>query len=139
MYHISAQPWIVIFSVGMIFTLYYIFAILLFRKKLEIPKPAETNLIYLFCVLIILDTVISGPGIVSNFLLHKISSGFYGLYLLYWFHSFILCGESVARISLLYCKIILLADFLPVITALSFELYNIYILLNAEKYQTSKL
>ncbi|WP_394667130.1 DUF2339 domain-containing protein [uncultured Chryseobacterium sp.] len=133
MYHISAQPWIVIFSIGMIFTLYYIFAILLFRKKLEIPKPAETNLIYLFCVLIILNTVISGPGIVSNFLLHKVSFGFYGLYLLYWIPFIyiilkVLPGSHFLRLKLSYWLISI-----AFVTALSFELYDIYILLNAEK------
>ncbi|MDN4012960.1 DUF2339 domain-containing protein [Chryseobacterium gambrini] len=139
MYHISSQPWIVIFSVGIIFTLYYIFAILLFRKKLDIPQASATQFIYLFCVLIIIDTAVSGTGIVSNYLLGKISLGFYGLYLLYWIPFIYTILQILPKSNFFKIKLSYWLISVTIITALSFELYNIYILLNAENISGMKV
>lgn len=139
MYHISSQPWIVIFSVGIIFTLYYIFAILLFRKKLDIPQDSATQFMYLFCVLIIIDTAVSGTGIVSNYLLDKISLGFYGLYLLYWIPFIYTILQILPKSNFFKIKLSYWLISVTSITALSFELYNIYILLNAENISGMKV
>jgi len=139
MYHISSQPWIVIFSVGIIFTLYYIFAILLFRKKLDIPQDSATQFMYLFCILIIIDTAISGTGIVSNYLLDKISPGFYGLYLLYWVPFIYIILQILPKSHFFKIKLSYWLISVTFITALSFELYNIYILLNAENISGMKV
>lgn len=139
MYHISSQPWIVIFSVGIIFTLYYIFAILLFRKKLDIPQDSATQFMYLFCVLIIIDTAVSGTGIVSNYLLGKISPGFYGLYLLYWIPFISTILQILPKSHFFKIKLSYWLISVTFITALSFELYNIYILLNAENISGMKV
>lgn len=139
MYHISSQPWIVIFSVGIIFTLYYIFAILLFRKKLDIPKASATQFMYLFCILIIIDTAVSGTGIVSNYLLDKISPGFYGLYLLYWVPFTYTILQILPKSHFFKIKLSYWLISVTFITALSFELYNIYILLNAENISGMKV
>jgi uncharacterized membrane protein len=139
MYHISSQPWIVIFSVGIIFTLYYIFAILLFRKKLDIPQASATQFMYLFCILIIIDTAVSGTGIVSNYLLGKISLGFYGLYLLYWVPFIYIILQILPKSHFFKIKLSYWLISVTFITALSFELYNIYILLNAENISGMKV
>lgn len=139
MYHISSQPWIVIFSVGIIFTLYYIFAILLFRKKLDIPQDSATQFMYLFCVLIIIDTAVSGTGIVSNYLFGKISLGFYGLYLLYWVPFIYTILQILPKSHFFKIKLSYWLISVTFITALSFELYNIYILLNAENISGMKV
>lgn len=139
MYHISSQPWIVIFSVGIIFTLYYIFAILLFRKKLDIPQASATQFMYLFCILIIIDTAVSGTGIVSNYLLDKISLGFYGLYLLYWIPFIYTILQILPKSHFFKIKLSYWLISVTFITALSFELYNIYILLNAENISGMKV
>lgn len=139
MYHISSQPWIVIFSVGIIFTLYYIFAILLFRKKLDIPQASATQFMYLFCILIIIDTAVSGTGIVSNYLLDKISLGFYGLYLLYWVPFIFTILQILPKSHFFKIKLSYWLISVTFITALSFELYNIYILLNAENISGMKV
>ncbi len=139
MYHISSQPWIVIFSVGIIFTLYYIFAILLFRKKLDIPQASATQFMYLFCILIIIDTAVSGTGIVSNYLLGKISLGFYGLYLLYWIPFIYTILQILPKSNFFKIKLSYWLISVTIITALSFELYNIYILLNAENISGMKV
>lgn len=139
MYHISSQPWIVIFSVGIIFTLYYIFAILLFRKKLDIPQASATQFMYLFCVLIIIDTAVSGTGIVSNYLLDKISPGFYGLYLLYWIPFIYTILQILPKSHFFKIKLSYWLISVTFIIALSFELYNIYILLNAENISGMKV
>ncbi|MCF2219569.1 DUF2339 domain-containing protein [Chryseobacterium sp. PS-8] len=139
MYHISSQPWIVIFSVGIIFTLYYIFAILLFRKKPDIPQASATQFIYLFCVLIIIDTAVSGTGIVSNYLLGKISPGFYGLYLSYWIPFIYTILQILPKSHFFKIKLSYWLISVTIITALSFELYNIYILLNAENISGMKV
>ncbi|WP_336732357.1 DUF2339 domain-containing protein, partial [Chryseobacterium sp. VD8] len=111
----------------------------LFRKKLDIPQDSATQFMYLFCVLIIIDTAVSGTGIVSNYLLGKISPGFYGLYLLYWIPFISTILQILPKSHFFKIKLSYWLISVTFITALSFELYNIYILLNAENISGMKV
>ncbi|MCS3869091.1 putative membrane protein [Chryseobacterium ginsenosidimutans] len=133
LYHISEKPWIVIFSVATIFSLYYIFMILLFRKKLEINKILETALLYLFLSLIIIDTLISGSGIISQILLKKVQFSFYGLYLLYWIPFIYIMLNILPKSDFFNIKFSFWFIAIAFVTAVSNELYHLYLLINASQ------
>ncbi|MDQ0594663.1 putative membrane protein [Chryseobacterium ginsenosidimutans] len=140
LYHISEKPWIVIFSIAMLFTLYYIFIILLFRKKLDINKILENALFYLFLSLIIIDTLVSGSGIVSNYLSKKVSLSFYGLYLLYWIPFLYIMLNILSKSDFFKVKFSFWFIAAAFITAISGELYHFYLLINASQIsEVSKL
>ncbi|SDI79978.1 Predicted membrane protein [Chryseobacterium taeanense] len=82
-YHISEKPFITVFSIAMLFSLYYIFIILLFRKKLEISSTLQTVLLYIFLSLIIFDTTIAGTGIIHDIVGKQTDPALYFLYGLY--------------------------------------------------------
>lgn len=133
MYHISERPWIMIFSVAMLYSLYFIFIILLIRRKLEINKILETALFYVFFSLIIFDTLISGSGIISNYLLKKIQFGFYGLYILYWIPFIYILLKILPKSEFFKIKFSYWFVSIAFVTAVSCELYDLYLLMNADK------
>lgn len=129
--HISARPWIFIFSIAMLYSIYFIFIILLFRKKLEINRILEAALLYVFFALIILNTLISGSGIVSHYLLNKLPFVFYIIYLFYWIPFIVMSASILPGSGFLKIRFSHWWASLAFITAVSGELYNIYIMSNA--------
>ncbi|WP_294332724.1 DUF2339 domain-containing protein [uncultured Chryseobacterium sp.] len=130
-YHISEKPWIIIFGTAMLYSLFFIFLILLFRKKLEIDKILKTALFYVFFALIIFNTLISGPGIVTQYLQNKIPFTLYWAYLLYWIPFITILVNIVPKSYFLQMKLSYWWVSLAFITAVSGELYNMYVLYNA--------
>lgn len=131
-YHISEKPLIIIFSIGMLFSICYIFILILFRKKLEIGRILETGLLYVFLSLIIFNTIIAGTGIISDIIMKKADLNsfiFYGLYLIPLIYTIvkILPDSSFFRIGISYWWLSL-----TIVTTVSMELYHLYILLVAE-------
>lgn len=131
MYHISDKTWIVIFSIAMLYSLYYIFCILLFRRKLDIHSILETGLLYLFLLLIIFNTLISGSGIISNFLMGKLHLSFYGMHLLYWIPFIYILVKILPKSDFFTIVLSYWVVALAFITAVSAELYHIYLIINA--------
>lgn len=82
-YHISEQPFINIATYTLLFSIYYIFALLTFRKKLDINAYLESGIIYLFLILVFYHTAFSGTEISRNILRQKTDLQFYFIYLLY--------------------------------------------------------
>lgn len=131
-YHISEKPLIIIFSIGMLFSIYFIFTILLFRKKLEIGHALEIGMLYIFFSLIILDTIIAGSGIITHIIMKNITLNHYFMYGLYLFPMVytalkILPDSGFFRIRFSYW---LFAA--AVVTAVSMEMYHIYILIRSD-------
>lgn len=138
-YQTSGNPEILVFSFSLLFSLWYLFILLLFRKRTGIGPVAETILLYLFFILTIINTSIAGTGLVSEVLLGKTGAVLYGLYLLYCFPLVylimrILPDSGFYRLRSSYWLLSLTA-----ITAASFELYHLYILLNAESATEAKV
>jgi uncharacterized membrane protein len=129
-YHISDREWIVIFTIALLFSLYYIFSILIFRKKLEINKILETGLIYLFLFLIIIHTSLAGSGIVNSFLLKKTELSFYTSYLLHWLPFIYLMQLILPKSEFFNVKFSYWFASFAFIIAVSFEFFHLYILLN---------
>lgn len=132
-YHASEKPLIIIFSIGMLFSICYIFILILFRKKLEIGRILETGLLYVFLSLIIFNTIIAGTGITSDIVMKKADLNsfiFYGLYLIPLIYTIIkiLPDSSFFRIGISYWWLSI-----TIVTTVSMEFYHLYILLLAEK------
>lgn len=131
-YHISEKPLILIFSTGMLFSLYYIFIILLFRRKLEMGSTLEMGLLYIFFSLIILDTIIAGSGIITQIIIKKIALNdyfMYGFYLIPFVYTLfkILPDSAFFKIRLSYWLLVT-----AFVIAVSMEMYHIYILIRSD-------
>lgn len=128
LYHISDRKWIIIFTVALLFSLYYIFMILLLRKKLEINKILEAGLLYLFLSLVIVHTAVAGTEIVNSFLMKEVGFSAYLFYLLYVLPFTYLTIKFLTQSHALKFSYWLYS--VTLIVAVSFELYHLYILLN---------
>ncbi|EJL72709.1 DUF2339 domain-containing protein [Chryseobacterium populi] len=131
-YHISEKPFIMILSIGLLFTIYYAFILLIFRKKLNISLFFETGLVYLFLFLLIINASLAGTGIVNSILLKKTPQNFFGIYLLYilpfvYLFRKVLPGSDFIKIKLSYWAVSITLTVL-----VSCELYHLYILGNAD-------
>lgn len=133
LYHISEKPWIVIFSTAMLYSIFFIFIFLLFRRKLEVSKTIETALLYVFFTLVIFNTLVSGPGIVSHYLLKKLPFAFYMAYLLYWIPLMIILISILPKSDFFRARFSYWVVSLAFTVAVSGELYTVYILAFAGK------
>ncbi|MDQ1858157.1 DUF2339 domain-containing protein [Chryseobacterium sp. WLY505] len=130
-YHISKMPWSAIFSTGLLFSIYYIFVLLLFRKLLNIRSDIQNVLIYLLFFLIISNTSAAAFPVVSDIIAKKLHVSFYFLHLLQWI-PFIYVGYRIIpssefhkqRISYWMLSLVL-------IISVSCELHHSYILITS--------
>ncbi|MDQ1095657.1 MULTISPECIES: DUF2339 domain-containing protein [Chryseobacterium] len=83
LYHTSTQPLTVINSIAAIYTVYYIFILLLCSKIFKINSFTQTLLKYLLLILCIEHTSVNGSFLVDNILHHTLPGSFYFLYALY--------------------------------------------------------
>ncbi|MFS4470487.1 DUF2339 domain-containing protein [Chryseobacterium sp. T20] len=130
-YHISEMPWSAITSVGLLFSIYYIFALLLLRKPLNIRNDIQNILIYLFFFLIIVNTSASALPVVAAIVTKKLHLSFYFLHLLQWI-PFIYIGYRIIPSSEFHKQRIsywMLS--LALIISVSCELHHSYILLTS--------
>lgn len=130
-YHISTQPFITIICIAILYTITFIFGLLIFRKKLEINKFLEIGLVYVFLLLIIYHTSFTGTFLIDNILEKINKESFYGVYLIYLI-PFIIIGYNILPKTDFYksnygywtlCG--------TIVIAVSFEMYHLYILGNA--------
>ncbi|THV60626.1 DUF2339 domain-containing protein [Chryseobacterium candidae] len=83
-YHVSEMPWSAVTSTGLLFSIYYIFVLLLFRKLLNIRNDIQNILMYLFFFLIAINTSVSTLPVVTAILTKTLHLSFYFLHLLQW-------------------------------------------------------
>jgi uncharacterized membrane protein len=94
-YHISDMPWPAVVSIGLIFSIYYIFVLMILRKKLGIESIIQTGLIYLLFILIVLNASFAASAVVTAVLQKKLTFGFYMIHLLHWIpFAYILLGVA---------------------------------------------
>ncbi|WP_162089427.1 DUF2339 domain-containing protein [Chryseobacterium aquaeductus] len=128
-YHVSEESFFFITTVSFLYTFFYLFTILLFRKKLSISKDFQTGLIYLFSFLLII--YISTSQVSTEIISNRIDFNFFFMHLLY-----------ILPLSYLLLKIVPESDFIKtkfsywlvsviIVLAFSCELFRSYILLNA--------
>ncbi|AZA83000.1 DUF2339 domain-containing protein [Chryseobacterium lactis] len=127
-YHIQNMHWAAITSVALLFSMYYIFILLLFRKVLHINIGLQIVLIYLFLFLLIINVSITTSSVVTSILTKNLGSSFYLLHLLQWI-PFIYIGFKIIPSSDFHKnKISYWALSLALITSVSCELHHAYVL-----------
>lgn len=131
-YHISEEPLIIIFSIGMLFSLYFIFIILLFGRKLEIGRMLETGLLYIFFSLIILNTIIAGSGIITHIMMKNINLNFYFMYGTYLLSLICTIIKIIPHSSFFKIKLSYWLLVTAVVIAVSMEANHIYLLIRSE-------
>ncbi|MGG5210479.1 DUF2339 domain-containing protein [Chryseobacterium sp. MIQD13] len=127
-YHISDMPWPAITSIGLLFSIYYIFILLLFKKKLGIESIIQTGLIYLFLILIALNASFAASAVVTAVLEKKLTSGFYMIHLLHWAPFIYMLWNTASSSDFYKTKISYWMISIVLVIAISCGFYHTYIL-----------
>ncbi|WES98010.1 DUF2339 domain-containing protein [Chryseobacterium arthrosphaerae] len=127
-YHISGMPWAAITSVGLLFSVYYIFALLVFRKTLDIKNDIQVPLIYITLFLLIINISTVTASVVTAVLSKQLQSGFYLLHLLQWIPFIYICIKIIPGSAFHKNKISYWTLSLAIISAVSCELHHSYVL-----------
>lgn len=128
-YHVSEMPWSAIVSIGMLFSIYYLFILLLFRKPLNIRSDIQPVLIYLFLFLIIVNTSVSTLPVVTAILTKKIHLSFYLLHLLQWVPFIYVTSRIIPSSKFHKVRISYWILSLALIISVSCELHHSYVLM----------
>ncbi len=120
-YHIHSMPWAAVVNVALLFSLYYIFILLVFRRKLNINVTFQNALMYLFLVLLIITISVSTSSVVTAVLSKELDSRFYLLHLLQWIPFIYLCFTVIPDSDFHKNKISYWVLSLAFITAVSCE------------------
>lgn len=127
-YHMSDMPWAAITSTGLLFSIYYIFILLLFRKKLDIDKDIQTGIIYLFLFLLAAHASFSMSAVVTAVLQKKLTYGFYLIHFLHWIPLIYIYRNAAPETGFYKTKLSYWVISATLVIAVSCGLYHIYIL-----------
>lgn len=131
LYHISGKHISVIISIALLFSIYYLFILLLFRKRLNINKELIVGFIYIFIFSVIIHTSLSASLVTDAILEKKLSKNFYGINLLYLIPFAYLQWRIFSTTNFFKNTIAYWFISLALILVTSFELFHWYILGNA--------
>ena len=129
-YHISEESMVIIMTIGFLYSLFYLFTLILFGKELSISKDFQAGMIYVFLVLLFIH--ISTSQVANEIITKKINSNLFFVHLLYLFPLTYLTLKIFPKSDCIknYRSYWLIS--LTVVSCFSFELYRTYILMNAE-------
>lgn len=137
LYHISDLQFPVIISTGLLFSIYYLFILLLLRKPLNITRAFETGFIYLFLFLVIIHTFLSSSMITDGILKKEISGSYYFFYLLYLIPFIAIVWKLISSTHFFINSIAYWYVSLAIVMVVSSELFHGYIVMNAENREQS--
>lgn len=129
-YHISDRSFVFIMTIGFLFTIYYLFTLIVFGKKLSINRDFQTGMIYIFLLLLFIH--ISTSQVATEIISNKIDSGFFLVHLLYIPLFIYLLLKIFPKSEFIKIHISYWAISLILILAFSFEFYRTCLLLNAD-------
>lgn len=127
-YHMSDTVWPAITGTGLLFSIYYIFVLLLFRKKLDIHKDIQTGLIYLFLFLLSIHASFSASAVVTAVLLKKLTYGFYIIQFLHWIPFIYIYRNAAPESGFYKSQLSYWIISAALVIAVSCDLYHSYIL-----------
>lgn len=136
-YHMSAMPWTAIVNVALLFTVFYIFILLILRKQLNIEGEFQNSLIYLLLFIATINISISTSFVVTDILSKKLQSGFYLLHLLQWIPFIYMYLKIIPSSQFHRYKISYWALSIALITMISCELHHTYVLNLSQDYLSS--
>ncbi|WP_415326614.1 DUF2339 domain-containing protein [Chryseobacterium sp. MMS23-Vi53] len=141
-YHISEKPLVTITCIAILYTITFIFGLLIFRKKLEINNFFELGIVYIFLILIVYHTSFTGSVLVDNILEKINKESFYGIYLMYLIPLIIIGYNILPKTDFYKSNYGYWAICGTIVITVSFEIYRLYILGNtptlSESYQVQK-
>lgn len=127
-YHISDMPWPAVVSIGLLFSIYYIFALMVLRKKLGIERIIQTGLIYLLFILIALNASFAASEVVTAVLQKKLTFGFYMIHLFHWIPFAYILWNAAASTGFYKTKLSYWIVSVTLVIAVSCGFYHTYIL-----------
>lgn len=127
-YHINSMPWAAITSTALLYSIFYIFILLLFRKKLGIPDHLQNGLIYLFFILIMMNISVSTSSVVTDILSKQLHSSFYILHLIQWMPFIYISLKIIPDTGFHQSKAFYWIISLAYIVSVSCELHHLYVL-----------
>ncbi|MDQ0065392.1 DUF2339 domain-containing protein [Chryseobacterium lathyri] len=127
-YHISDMHWPAVISIGLLFSIYYIFALMIFRKKLGIESIIQTGLIYLLFILIVLNASFVASAVVTAVLQKKLTFGFYAIHLFHWIPFIYILWNTASTSDFYKTKISYWMISITLVIAISCGFYHTYIL-----------
>lgn len=133
-YHIHSMPWSAVTSIGLLFTIYYIFILLLFRKRLGFANDLQTALTYLMLFLIMVNVSIGSSSVVTDIISKQLQSNFYLLHLLQWIPLVYVSLKIIPNTDFHRSKISYWILSLAFIVSISCELHHAYVLSTAHDF-----
>lgn len=127
-YHISDMPWPAVTSIGLLFSIYYIFVLLVLKRRLGIDGIIQTGLIYLLLILIALNASFAASAVVTAVLQKKLTSGFYMIHLLHWVPFAYVLWNTTSNRDFYKTKISYWVISVTLVIAVSCGFYHTYIL-----------
>ncbi|AZA50801.1 DUF2339 domain-containing protein [Chryseobacterium carnipullorum] len=127
-YHISDMPWAAMLSIGLLFSIYYLFILILLRKKLDIDGRIQVGLIYLFLILIAFNSSLAASEVVTVVLRKQLTFGFYTIHLLQWIPFVYILWNAAVMKDFYKTKTSYLAISVSLVIGISYGFYNTYIL-----------
>ncbi|MBV8325351.1 DUF2339 domain-containing protein [Chryseobacterium sp.] len=127
-YQISGMPWEAVLNIALLFSIYYIFIVLLFRKKINIHTTVQIILIYAFLSLVVINASFSTFSVVIAVLSKKLQAGFYLLQFLQWLPYIYVYAKIIPSSEFNTTKISYWISALTLIVAVSCGLHHTYVL-----------
>ncbi|WP_374463797.1 DUF2339 domain-containing protein [Chryseobacterium sp.] len=128
-YHISEMHWSAVTTAGLLFSICYVFILLLFRKPLGIRNDIQNILIYLLLLLAVLTISVSTPAVVTAILSKKLYPGFYLLHLVQWIPFIYVYSKIIPSSEFHKRQVSYWILSVALIVLVSFELHHSYVLM----------
>lgn len=136
-YHISGMQGSVMISISVLFSIYYLFILLLLKEQLSLSNSFQTGLIYIFLFLVAVHVSFSASEVSTSILSHTIPFSFYCIHLLYWL-PFLYLYITTPRSSNFYTtKISYWIISFVFVLSVSSTFYHLYILITANNIPSS--
>lgn len=126
-YNISDKPIVYIITLFLLLSITYFTLLLVLRNYLKLNNFLENSTVIILLFLYVIYTFIP---INESILTQKVSSGFYGIYLLFWIPFLILIGLIFPKIQICKNGIIQWLISMVLTILISMEFYHIYMLKN---------
>ena len=132
-YHIQHQSNVFVISILLLFSMFYVLGILLLRQKLNLQNAFINALVILVFVLSIIH--VTAADISYSIFSKEVSKSFYFVYLLYLIPVLVCLFKIVPRSNFLKEKLAYWGIGFVLFYLLSFEIYNLYLMLKLHHYR----
>lgn len=133
-YHIQDQPETFITCIILLYTICFVFIMLLLRTIFNLQTAFVDALIYILLIVLCLNATL--PDISYSIFTHEISNSFYIIYLLYWIPFLVTVFYIIPKTKFLTESIAYWALGFVNVLLVSFEIYHLYMLLKLTSIET---